>query len=123
MTSSLGKDVRGFAWDAPHAALLSLVEELGDGGLPLCEEFAEMILASAAADSRALSPSPAAAAVVSEPMTGAESVGALLLATTAARARDAAVDDETLLRTMALATVLVARFDTYLAERGAHDAE
>jgi len=40
-----------------------------------------------------------------------------LLAAIASAARDDKLDDETILRVMARAAVLVARFETYLAER------
>jgi hypothetical protein len=45
-----------------------------------------------------------------------------MLATAAARARDAGLDDESLLRLMAVAAVFVARFESYLAERGTTDS-
>lgn len=105
----------------PHEALLEFARELQAGGIPLCEEFAEMILVDRANENLAVSPRQPAAALVAEPMTGAESASTLVLATAAARARDAGLDDESLLRIMALATVFVARFESYLAERGTTD--
>jgi len=66
---------------------------------------------------------PGVAELLREPMTAAESVGTMLLATAAARARDADLDDEALLRLMALAAKLVARFETYLAERSLDPAQ
>lgn len=108
-------------WDSPHQALLAVVAQLATEGVPLSDLLGEMIAASAelAEDTSVV---PAVADLLSEPMTAAESVGTLLLATTAARARDARVDDEALLRVTALAAVVVARFETYLAERSAYPA-
>lgn len=119
MKTTLGRSEGGIAWDAPHEALLAFVAELHDAGIPLCEEFSEMILVYLGDDNQAVSPSQAVAELFAEPMTAAESVSTLVLATAAARARDAGLDDESLLRLMALATVFAARFDSFLAERGA----
>jgi hypothetical protein len=115
--TTLGRSEGGVAWETPHAALLGFARELHDGGIPLCEEFAEMILVDWADDNLAVFPSEAAAELFAEPMTAAESASTLLLATAAARARDAGLDDESLLRLMARAAVFVARFESYLAER------
>jgi hypothetical protein len=119
--TTLGRSEGRVAWDAPHEVLLAFAGELHDGGIPLCEEFAEMILVQLADDKHAVSPSLAVAELFAEPMTAAESVSTLVLATAAARARDAGLDDESLLRLMALATVFAARFESYLAERGTAD--
>ena len=73
-----------------------------------------MIGASADIDTTRLG--PAVADLLSEPMTAAESVGTLMLANIAATARDAQVDDGALLRVMARAAILVARFETFVAE-------
>ena len=107
-------------WESPHQALLAVVAQLAAEGVPLSDLLGEMITASAEPADAA--PAVPAADLLSEPMTAAESVATLLLATTAARARDARLDDEALLRVMALAAVLVARFETYLAERSAYPA-
>ena len=58
----------------------------------------------------------AVAKLLQEPMTAAETASTLFLATIAARARDAHLDDESLLRVMALATKIVARFESYVAD-------
>ena len=121
MKTTLGRSEGGIAWDAPHEALLALAAELHDAGILLCEEFSEMILVHLADDKQALAPSQGVAELFAEPMTAAESVSTLVLATAAARARDAGLDDESLLRLMALATVFAARFDSFLAERGTAD--
>lgn len=121
MESRLGNGVGHIAWESPHAALLAVGELLCSEGVPLSDLLCEMIAAS----SVAVGPSSTMSAVgelMSKPMTAAESVGTLLLATTAARARDAQVGDEALLRVLALAAVLVARFETYLAERSTQPA-
>ena len=117
MKTTLGRSEGGVAWHAPHQALLAFAGELHDAGIPLCEEFAEMILVHLADDTHAVAPSRAVAELFAEPMTAAESVSTLVLATAAARARDASLDDESLLRLMALAAVFAARFESYLAER------
>jgi hypothetical protein len=120
VTVRLGDGVGPIAWDSPHQALLAVVRQLCAEDVPLGDLLCEMILASSAlAEDAATAP---VADLLCEPMTAAESVGTLLLATTAARARDAQVDDEALLRVMALAAVLTARFETYLAERSAFPA-
>ena len=121
--TTLGRSEGGVAWETPHEALLGFARELRDGGMPLCEEFAEMILVDWAEDALAVYPTEAAAELFAEPMTAAESASTLVLATAAARARDAGLDDESLLRLMALATVFVARFESYLAERGTPDPQ
>jgi hypothetical protein len=98
------------------AALQFFVRELQREHVALSDEFAEMIDVSSA---RTLvsSPTLAAAELLAEPMTAAESTGALVMAAIAAHARDEGIDDEAILRVMAKAAVLVARFETYLAER------
>ena len=118
MKTTLGRSEGGVAWGNPHEALLAFTRELHEGGIPLCEEFAEVILLDWSDDKLAVSPTEAAAELFAEPMTAAESASTLVLATAAARARDAGLDDESLLRVMALAAVFVARFESYLAERG-----
>ncbi len=120
MESRLSSGVSRIAWESPHRALLAIAQQLQSEGVPLSELFGEMILASSCVDGTD-PPAPAVVELLSEPMTAAESVGTLMLAKTAARARDAQLDDEALLRVMAFASVLVARFETYLAERDARD--
>ena len=122
MKTTLGRSEGGVAWEFPHETLLTFVRELEAGGVPLCEEFAEMIeLQRAAATTPRVDDDSVAGQLVSEPMTAAESASTLLLATAAARARDAGLDDEALLKLMAVATVFVARFESYLAERDLSD--
>jgi hypothetical protein len=121
METTLGRSEGNVAWEMPHEALLRFAQELHEAGVPLCEEFAEMILLERAENELAGCAGGAAAQLVSEPMTAAESASTLVLATAAARARDAGLDDEALLRLMAVATVFVARFESYLAERDLSD--
>jgi len=99
-------------------ALQFFVAELQREHVALADEFAEMIDVSSA-DTLDSSPTLAAAELLAEPMTAAESTGALVMAAIAAHARDDGMDDEAVLRIMAQAAVFVARFETYLVERGA----
>jgi hypothetical protein len=118
--TSLGRSDDGFDWEAPAATLVVFAEELAASGFPLCNELAEMILVDCDVVDHATSTSQPASAILellSEPLTAAETAATLLLATLAARARDAQLDDESLLRVMALATKIVARFESYVAER------
>jgi hypothetical protein len=121
LESRLGSGVGNIAWESPHRALLAVVEQLRDDGVPLADKMSELIVASADLDDIAVLPR-AVADLLSESMTGAESVGTLMLATLAAQARDSRVDDASLLKVMAVAALLVARFETYLAERSAYPA-
>lgn len=121
MESRLGSGVGNIAWESPHRALLELVERLRDDGVPLADKMSEFIVASADLDDISVLPK-AVADLLSESMTAAESVGTLMLATLAAQARDTRIDDASLLKVMAVAAILVARFETYLAERSAYPA-
>ena len=116
MKSGLGDGLGRMGWESPHEALLAVVDQLRSESVPLSDLLSEMIVATREFDDERFA-TPAVAELLSEPMTAAESVGTLVLATTAARARDADIDDEAVLRVMALAAVLIARFETYLAER------
>jgi hypothetical protein len=118
LESRLGKGVGSIAWDTPHGALLAVTEQLRSEGVPLADMMSELVGTAAEIGEITVLPKPVAD-LLAEPMTGAESVGTLLLATLAAHARDSQIDDESLLRVMALAAILVARFETYLAERSA----
>ena len=107
------------AYVAPDGLLLAALDVLQRDGVELAAELGEMVQASSREDELTVSPTVAAAELLAQPMTAAESIGTLLLTTIAARVRDEGLDDEMLLRLMARAAVLVARFETYLAERGA----
>lgn len=101
----------------PAALLLALAETLESSGVPLCGEFAEMVLADMSAEPRTVCASPMAAELLLEPMTDAESTAARVLSSVTRHVRDVQLDDEQLERLMSLATVYVARFESYLAER------
>jgi hypothetical protein len=105
--------------DGPGALLLAFAEALEASGVPLCGEFAEMVLADMSAEPHAVCASPVAADLLLEPMTEAESTASRILVAAARHARDVHLNDEKLERLMCLATVYVARFDSYLAERAA----
>jgi hypothetical protein len=116
MKTNLGACVSDTAWAEPSAALMSVIARLECAGTPLCEEFAEMLAAleRVAGGGNGIGP---IGEVLEPPMTEAEATATLILATLAAWVRDARVDDENLLRLIAAATPLVARFDSYLAAR------
>ena len=103
--------------DGPGALLLAFAEALESTGVPLCCEFAEMVLADMSAEPHAVCATPIAADLLLEPMTAAESTASRILFAAARYARNVQLSDEKLERLMCLATVYVARFDSYLAER------
>jgi hypothetical protein len=120
--TSLGRSEDGVEWGTPAAVLVTFAEELATSGVPLCTELAEMIhVDGEIVRARDLGSAPlstdAVAELLGEPMTAAETASTLFLATVAARARDAGLDDECLLRVMAQATKIVSRFESYVAER------
>jgi hypothetical protein len=98
-------------------ALLRLVQELGADGVPLCREFAEMMLVDIAADASPFVSRSAAAELMSEPPTDAERAAARVLSTLAMYVRDARRDDGGLLDLMSGTARYVARFESYLVER------
>jgi hypothetical protein len=100
-------------------SLLQLVQELGADGVPLCREFAEMMLVDIAADASPFASTAAAVELMSEPPTKAEDTAVRVLAEIAIHARDAQQDDDALLVLMSQTARYVARFESYLAERGA----
>lgn len=103
--------------DGPGALLLAFAEALELTGVPLCGEFAEMVLADMSAEPHTVCASVMAADLLLEPMTAAESTASRILFAAARHARDAQLSNDQLERLMCLATVYVARFDSYLAER------
>jgi hypothetical protein len=110
---------------AVHAAesgefsLLRLAQELSAEGVPLCREFAEMMLVDIAGDAVPYMSSSAAAELMSEPPTRAEKTATGLLATVAMYVRDAQLDDEAIGELLGGTARYVARFESYLAERTA----
>jgi hypothetical protein len=117
--TSLGRGEGGVDWETPAAVLAGFAAELARSGVPLAQELAEMVefdremQGDRAHGCLALD---AVAELLQEPMTAAETASTLFLATIAARARDAHLGDESLLRVMALATKIVARFESYVAD-------
>jgi hypothetical protein len=94
-----------------------LVQDLGAQGVPLCREFAEMILVDVAADVPPLMRGGVGADFMDQPVTEAEMTAACVVAGAAAHARDAQLDDAALFALMTRATVYAARFESYLVER------
>lgn len=118
-TGSGGRAIDDFG--SPGGLLAAFAESLDAAGIALCAEFAEMVRADMSAEPFAICPTTAATDLLLAPMTAAESSAAKVMAIAARYARDAQLDDETLERLMTLATVYVARFDSYLAERSVPD--
>jgi hypothetical protein len=105
------------AAEGRELSLLRLVQDLGAQGVPLCREFAEMMLVDVAADAPELLRGGVGAQLMDEPVTEAEMTAACVVAGAAAYARDAQLDDAALFALMARATVYAARFESYLVER------
>ena len=103
--------------DGPGALLLAFTGALETSGVPLCGEFAEMVLADMSAEPHTVSASVIAADLLLEPMTEAEATASRIMFAAARHARAAQLSDEKLERLMCLLTVYVARFESYLAER------
>jgi hypothetical protein len=106
-------------FDGPGAALLHVADRLRRAGVPRCAEFAEMILTDMSADPARVCPSAAAMELVVAPMTDGEATAARVLREAMAYVAEVNLSDESLTRLVAVLTVYVARFDTYLAEREA----
>ena len=110
---------------AVHAAksgdfsLLRLVQELSADGVPLCREFAEMMVVDIAGDAVPCMSRSAAVELMSEPPTRAENAATGLLAAVALYVRDAQLDDEAIAELLGGTARYVARFESYLAERTA----
>jgi|tagenome__1003787_1003787.scaffolds.fasta_scaffold19115044_2 hypothetical protein len=100
-------------------SLLRLVQQLGADGVPLCREFAEMMLVDIAGDADPMVSSYAAVELMSEPPTRAEDAAARLLTAVARFVRDEQLDDESLGTLLSGAARYLARFESYLAERTA----
>jgi hypothetical protein len=120
--TSLGRSAGGVEWETPAAVLAAVAAELGHSGVPLCRELVDMIDLDRQIGGGEIVGLGAALELLQEPMTAAETASTLLLATIAARARDAHLDDESLLRVMALATKVVARFESYVADGASLEA-
>jgi hypothetical protein len=96
-----------------------VVAALEAEGVANAAEFAEMLRTDAHIDPTRAAPNDAAAALMMEPITTGETLIARVLVQTMARVRDSHLDDASIERLMTLTAVYAARFDTYLAERGA----
>lgn len=97
--------------------LLRIVQELGADGVPLCREFAEMMLVDVASEASPFMSSSAAVELMREPTTRAEDAAARLLSTIALYVRDVQPDDAELLDLMSGTARYIARFESYLVER------
>ncbi len=103
--------------DVREISLMRLVQELGADGVPLCDEFAEMILVDVAADAPEYLRGGAAGELMDEPATEAELTAARILWAVVAFAREAQLDDDALRALMSRAARYVSRFESYVAER------
>jgi hypothetical protein len=123
MDARLGRGRQVDDLDGPGARLVAIADALDASGEQYCASFAEMVLADMSAEPHTVCPVRAATELLLEPMTSAEATAAKIMFTAAVHARDARLDDESLRRLMTLATVYVARFESYLAERSVPDPE
>jgi hypothetical protein len=103
--------------DIREISLMRLVQELGAEGVPLCDEFAEMILVDVAADAPEFLRGGAAGELMDEPATEAEQTAARVLWAVVMYARKAELTDDELLALMSRAARYVSRFESYVAER------
>jgi hypothetical protein len=94
--------------------LATLVEQLVVDGVPLSEEFLEMVHARVPGNPAAGGPTFAASELLAEPMTPAETAAANVVASAARLARDLDLTDTQSFRLIALATLYAARFETYV---------
>ncbi|HET9730889.1 MAG TPA: hypothetical protein VFR41_15765 [Acidimicrobiia bacterium] len=106
---------------APDSVIAAIAEDLELFGVPLCQEFAEMVYVARAENPRACAPSSAAADVLSEEPTPAERSAAEVLYALATLARRVDLDDAALRTLAGRVAFYLARFETYLAERDARD--
>ena len=121
MDGGLGPKQR-VEFDSAGAWLVALASVLESRGVPLCQEFAEMVRADMSAEPYSVCGAWAATELLLEPMTTAEATAAQMLLAAATHARETQVDDDSLQRLTALLAVYVARFESYLAERSVRDA-
>lgn len=121
MNGGLGP-IQGVEFDSPGAWLVAIASVLEARGVPLCEEFAEMVRSDMSAEPYSVCRARAATELLLEPMTTAEATASQMLLAAFTHARETQLDDEGLPRLMALLAVYVARFESYLAERSVRDA-
>ena len=103
--------------DIRESSLMRLVQDLGAEGVPLCDEFAEMILVDVAADAPEFLRGGAAGELMDEPATDAEQTAARVLWAIVQHARDAQLTDEATFALLRRAARYVSRFESYVAER------
>ena len=109
-------------FDSPGAWLVAIASVLESQGVPLCEEFAEMVRSDMSAEPYSVCRARAATELLLEPMTTAEATASQMLLAAVTYARGTQLDEDALRRLMALLAVYVARFESYLAERSVRDA-
>jgi hypothetical protein len=102
-------------------ALLAVAEDLEIMGVPLCKEFAEMILVENAPDAPAVAPTLAGAEILAEPPTAAEQTAAQIVYAMSTIAHRPGVPDEVKRSVARRLAYFTARFESYLAERDAID--
>jgi hypothetical protein len=104
---------------ATDNALLAVAEDLELLGVPLCKEFAEMILVANAPDAEAVAPTVAGAEILSEPPTAAEQTAAQVLYAVSTLVHRPDVPEEVARAMAGRLAFFTARFESYLAERDA----
>lgn len=102
-------------------ALLAVAEDLEIMGVPLCKEFAEMILVENAPDATAVAPTVAGAEILAEPPTAAEQTAAQIVYAMSTIVHRPGVPDEVRRAVARRLAYFTARFESYLAEREAID--
>jgi hypothetical protein len=107
---------------ATDSALLAVAEDLELVGVPLCKEFAEMILVANATDAAAVAPTVAGAEILDPPMTDAEKTAAQVVYAVSTLAQRPGVPEEVARALARRAAYFTARFESYLAERDAIEA-
>jgi hypothetical protein len=98
-------------------ALLAVAEDLELIGVPLCNEFAEMIVAANAVDAPAGECSNPGVAILAERMTAAEHTSAEIIYAASTIAHRSDVPDEVRRSVARRLAFFTARFESYLAER------
>ena len=101
------------------SALLAVAEDLELLGVPLCKEFAEMILVANALDAE---DSSAHAEILAEPPTAAEEAAAQVVYAVTTLAHRPGVPEEVARALTRRLAFFTARFESYLAERDPLDA-
>ena len=103
------------------SALLAVAEDLELLGVPLCKEFAEMILVANAPHGTEVAPTAAGAEFLAEPATDAEKTAAQVIYAVSTIAHRPGVPEQVTRALMRRLAFFTARFESYLAERDAFD--